>query len=131
MPAAKQAGAIAVSKKHRPKRFLIVRAKQVDGQWIFPKGHIEPDESPEAAALRELREEAGVEGRLLGWVGNLCFSSNGGLVDVDYFLFEVLDEGQPREGRERLWLNFDEAVDKLTFNDAKELLKSHRSQLAN
>jgi bis(5'-nucleosidyl)-tetraphosphatase len=129
MPATREAGAIAVSKEQWPRRFLLVRAKQADGQWIFPKGHIEPNESPEAAALRELREEAGVEGRLLGRVGKLRFRSNGDLVDVEYFLVEVLNEGQPGEGRERLWLNFDEAVDKLTFEDAKELLRSHRSQL--
>ena len=32
-----------------------------DGQhWGFPKGHIEPGETPEAAALREIAEETGI-----------------------------------------------------------------------
>jgi 8-oxo-dGTP pyrophosphatase MutT (NUDIX family) len=31
------------------------------GRWQLPKGLVEPGESPEAAAAREVREEAGVE----------------------------------------------------------------------
>ncbi|HHX82837.1 MAG TPA: NUDIX hydrolase [Pseudomonadaceae bacterium] len=34
------------------------------GLWAFPAGHIEAGESPEAAALRELREEAGQNCRI-------------------------------------------------------------------
>ena len=34
--------------------------------WLPPGGHIEPDELPETAALREVREETGLEVHLLG-----------------------------------------------------------------
>lgn len=30
------------------------------GAWTLPKGHLEPDESDEAAALREIAEETGI-----------------------------------------------------------------------
>ena len=39
------------------------------GKWGFPKGRVDPGESPEAAALRELFEESGQEGRVLGRAG--------------------------------------------------------------
>jgi 8-oxo-dGTP pyrophosphatase MutT (NUDIX family) len=35
-------------------------------RWQLPKGHIEPGEQVEAAAVREVREETGVTGRVLG-----------------------------------------------------------------
>jgi predicted NUDIX family NTP pyrophosphohydrolase len=35
-------------------------AKKDDGAWFIPKGEIEPDEEPRAAAYREFREELGM-----------------------------------------------------------------------
>ncbi len=35
------------------------------GRWTLPKGHLEPGEGPEEAALREIREETGIMGRLV------------------------------------------------------------------
>jgi predicted NUDIX family NTP pyrophosphohydrolase len=50
-------------------------AKKDDGAWFIPKGEIEPNEEPLAAALREFREELGMdppsgEPRSLGTVKN-------------------------------------------------------------
>ena len=43
--------------------FLLVRTS--DGlRWTFPKGHVETGESPEEAATREAKEEAGVIGKV-------------------------------------------------------------------
>ena len=39
------------------------------GKWGLPKGHVDPGESPEAAALRELHEETGYSGSVMGLVG--------------------------------------------------------------
>jgi len=129
MPATREAGAIAF-KNHQQPRFLLVGAKQASGQWIFPKGHVEPNETPGQAALRELKEEAGVEGKLLRRVGRLRFPYRGENVDVDYYLIEATGEGPSEEGRDRLWLPLDEALQRLTFDDARRLLASNRALLS-
>ena len=40
-----------------------------EGCWGLPKGHVDEGESPEEATLRELAEESGFDGRILGLAG--------------------------------------------------------------
>ena len=55
----------------REKRLLLVQRKVAPqrGEWCLPGGFMELDETPEAAALRELGEEAGLPGRVEGLIG--------------------------------------------------------------
>ncbi|ACC97636.1 ADP-ribose pyrophosphatase [Elusimicrobium minutum Pei191] len=43
------------------RKVLLVQVKNMKGKklWTFPKGHIEPGETPRQAALREVLEETG------------------------------------------------------------------------
>jgi 8-oxo-dGTP diphosphatase len=48
---------------------LVQRGKgALEGLWSLPGGHIEPGETARAAAVREVREETGVEAELAGLV---------------------------------------------------------------
>lgn len=58
------AGVVPVRATAAGARFLVLRAYRY---WDFPKGLVAPGEEPLAAALRELREETGIEGVELAW----------------------------------------------------------------
>jgi 8-oxo-dGTP pyrophosphatase MutT (NUDIX family) len=46
-------------------RILLVYHKSFD-RWLPPGGHIEPNEDPEEAAIREAKEETGLDIKLIG-----------------------------------------------------------------
>jgi 8-oxo-dGTP pyrophosphatase MutT (NUDIX family) len=59
-----QAGAICISRSDGlAPRILLVSSRR-NGGWGLPKGHVEPGETPRAAAAREAFEEAGVSGAI-------------------------------------------------------------------
>jgi diadenosine hexaphosphate hydrolase (ATP-forming) len=118
----RQAGAIAIRVHDGLSRVLLVTARRDPTAWVFPKGHIEPGETPVQAALRELQEEAGVSGDALGSVGSSSFRSGDEDVDVEYFLVHALTDGAAAEGRRRLWLDPAAADAALSFGDARRLL---------
>ena len=55
------------------------------GLWGLPKGHVESSESPETAALRELKEETNLNGQIVGLVGvRTALRTNGPAVFLCY-----------------------------------------------
>lgn len=75
--------------------FLIVQERKC-GKWNFPMGRLDPDEGLEEGALRELKEETGVEGKVIGLKKILHIRRIGGAKDgsgedfyLTKFLFEV------------------------------------------
>lgn len=118
-----QAGAIAFRILDEGIQVLCVRAKKTPTDWIFPKGHIEPGETAEFAARRELEEEAGVSGELVGPAGSLDFQSGNEMVTVEYFLIRFTHEVPRKEKREIRWCEYQEALALLSHRDAAELLK--------
>jgi 8-oxo-dGTP pyrophosphatase MutT (NUDIX family) len=65
----RSAGVVVVRRVADGWRFLILRAYR---NWDFPKGLIEPGEDPLAAAVRETREEAGIEDLVFAWGHAFC-----------------------------------------------------------
>jgi ADP-ribose pyrophosphatase YjhB (NUDIX family) len=46
-------------------RVLLVHHNKL-GKWLYPGGHVEPDESPAEAAVREVAEETGLQAVVIG-----------------------------------------------------------------
>lgn len=126
LPLTRQSGAITVKGHGSAAQVLLVRSKRDPRQWIFPKGHVEPGESDEGAALRELEEEAGVRAELVAAMGSLVFSVNQGEFHVEYFLCRYLETVSAGDGRELRWCRIEEALRLLSFDDARELLNKAR-----
>ena len=54
------AGGLVVRRMKGTWQFIAVRPRGRTGIWALPKGHLDPGETEQEAALREVREETGV-----------------------------------------------------------------------
>ncbi len=118
------AGGIVMRLEDGRPRYLVVTAKNNPDRWLFPKGHIDPGETPEAAAEREVLEEAGVEATILKPVGLSEFEKNGGRrIRAQFFLMRYVRDGGPGEDRRRRWCAYEEAQALLSWETSRELLR--------
>ena len=104
--------------------YLLVRPKRALAEWVLPKGHIEPGESSEDAAAREVLEETGVEARMIAPLGIVQFETRGKTVRVQYFLMKAMSLGRAMEERETRWATYDKALLLLTHESNRETLRS-------
>jgi 8-oxo-dGTP pyrophosphatase MutT (NUDIX family) len=103
--------------------FLLTTAKRRPDHWVLPKGHIEPGESPEDAAAREVVEETGVTAVVERALGRTTIVFNGVEQRVVFFLMRFVDERPADEGRSTLWLPAPGAERQLTFDNLRELVR--------
>ena len=122
------AGGIVYRKKGSNFEILLVTAKRNPSAWIFPKGHIEAGETPEQAALREVEEEAGVVGDMVGPVGRpIKFDTPVERVSVQYFLVRMRKESRETDGRDKRWVRFDDAAAMLTYDNLRGLVRAAKA----
>lgn len=126
-------------KKHSAGGLIIHQGKVLTISWTthdyicFPKGGINKSETSKQAAVREVSEETGYNVRIIAPIKSWTheFEREGEYFQntVDYYLMELTDNNPPTPHRElgenfdNLWLDIDEAYEKLTFDDAKEALR--------
>ncbi|MFX0076350.1 MAG: bis(5'-nucleosyl)-tetraphosphatase [Candidatus Hermodarchaeota archaeon] len=101
------------------------------GHWEFPKGHKEANESDEQAILRELREETGITDAVIikGYEENYDYIFTFKGQRIHKFVRCYLIKSNTKnvkisyEHDDYIWLPLDKAIIKVTFENAKELLK--------
>jgi len=97
--------------------------------WGFPKGHLEKGESSKDAALREVKEETGIEAEILEKIGEskYVFTQNGEKIFkvVNIFSMKYLS-GEPKPQLDEIdevsWMHPQQALKILSFKNDKELL---------
>ena len=124
------AGGIVMRLEEGSPRYLVITAKKNQDRWVFPKGHIDPGETPEIAAEREVLEEAGVEARILGSVGVTEIPRERRTICVEFFLMEYVRNQGPGEGRKQRWCTYEETLALLSFDDLCALLRRSHSLAA-
>ena len=100
---------------------LVHRARYDD--WSLPKGKLEPGETWEQAALREVWEETGVRGRLGNYLGESHYEVRGVSKEVRWWVMTTDDDAGPSNEVDAVrWATFEEAQELLSYSHERQLL---------
>lgn len=133
------AGGVAVKRVDGGRVEVAIVLMIPENRWQLPKGIIDPGETPEQAALREVREEAGIDCTLvepLEIIEYWFFGAYDGIRKryhkfVHFFLMRY-DSGDvadhDHEVAEARWVSFGDAAEMLAFKDEKRMLELARKR---
>lgn len=125
------AGVVPYRKTDSMREYLLLQYH--GGYWDLPKGKLEPGETKLEAALRELHEETGIINIALDpefedMISYSFYDHNRNKVEktVYFFLGHLADNDTPiilsEEHRGYVWLDYDQAIHRLTYANAKNVL---------
>jgi 8-oxo-dGTP pyrophosphatase MutT (NUDIX family) len=128
MPREISAGAV-IFRRDGETRFLLLHYGA--GHWDFVKGNVEEDEGEKETVLREIREETGIEDAVFleDFKEKISYfykrEKKTIYKEVIFYLAETKTE-EIRLSYEHIgydWLKYEDALQKLTYKNAKDVLK--------
>jgi len=128
----KSCGAVVYLKDSEVKYLLL---HYEAGHWDFVKGNVEPNETEQETVIRELREETGItDAKFIEDFKekiDYFYRRQGTTIhkEVIFYLMETHTETVKisYEHIGYIWLNYQQAMEKLTFKNAKDVLqKAHK-----
>lgn len=128
----KSCGAVIFINNQEKTRYLLLN--YTAGHWDFVKGNVEPNETEKQTVTREMMEETGItEAQFIGGFResiSYFYRRQGSTInkEVVFYLIESQTE-EVKLSFEHIgftWLTYQDALEKLTFKNAKETLqKAH------
>jgi len=112
------------------RKYLLIRHRiESGGHWDFPKGHVEKGESDQETALREIYEEAGLKVDIMhGFKESISYVDH--MHNVDKIVVFFLCVSHSSEVKhitddviDHIWLGFEDALKKLTYDNARNVLR--------
>ena len=123
------AGGIVIRRTPDGEKVLLIKDRF--GYWTWPKGHLENDETPQEAALREIAEETGISNlAIIDEIGEQKYSCSSGtskvLKTVHIFLMEASGSDAIKVQTEEIssaeWVSPDEAIKKIGYDGSRDML---------
>ncbi|GAB4491284.1 MAG: NUDIX hydrolase [Thermodesulfovibrionales bacterium] len=108
--------------------------------WCLPKGLVDKGETTEATALREVKEETGLVGRIVDRLGDITYwyYVSGENVKcrktVTFYLMEVVSgdtRDHDHEVDQAVWMTVDEALQKVSFRGDRQIIEKAQEKLDN
>lgn len=126
-----KAGCILINKE--TKKIALVNR---NGEFSFPKGHLEKNESVKECALRETIEETGHDCHLIREteIAKINYLSSSG-ENVENYFFVALDDGisnihiSEKDKEKTVWKNFEEIEHLLSYENLKQLWNKIKNQI--
>ena len=106
----------------------VLLIKHVLGHWDLPKGHVENNETETETAIRELKEETNIDIEISDkFRYTIEYSPEEDVwKEVVYFIAKPTSYNiipQEEEVQIAEWVNIEEAINKVTYDSAREVLK--------
>ena len=125
-PIIAQAGCVPFRRVGQRVEVVLVTSR-FTGQWIVPKGRVEPGEEARVTALRETGEEAGLRGEVRWALGSFDQPRGHAVARIEAYaleVVEVLDEWPERHERKRAWFELEHALGFVDRPEVRAMLQA-------